>query len=69
MAVQDGYERAQRAGAEARLEALDRLRRERNLRHQNDCAFALFQRVSKGLEINLGLAAAGDAVEQKGAGG
>ena len=69
MAVQHGDERLQRAGAEARLEPLDGLRRERDFRHEHDGALALFERVGDGLQINLGLAAAGDAVQEKGADG
>ena len=63
MAVQHRDQRLQRAGTEPRLEALDRLRRERDLRHEDDRALALFQRVGDGLQIDLRLAAAGDAVE------
>src|ERR1022692_1996823 len=65
MAVQHGHERLQFSGAESRLESLDRLRRERYFRHEDDRAFAFFERVGDGLQINLRLAAAGDAVEQK----
>ena len=68
MAVQHRDERLQRAGAEPRLEALDGLRREGDFRHEHDGAFALLQRVGDGLEIDLGLAAAGDAVEEEGRG-
>ena len=68
MAVQHRHQRLQRAGAEPRLEALDGLRRERDFRHEHDRALALFQRVGDGLQINLGLAAAGDAVEEEGRG-
>ena len=64
--MQHGDERLELAGTEARLESFDGLRRERNFRHQHDGALALLERVREGLEINLGLAAAGDAVEQKG---
>ena len=66
MRVQDRHERLQFAGTEPCFESLDRLRRERNFRHEHNCALALFERVGKGLEIDLGLAAAGDTVEQKG---
>ena len=62
----NGDERLQFAGTEPRLESLDGLRRERNFRHEHDRALALFQRVREGLEIDFRLAAAGDAMEQKG---
>ena len=65
MAVQDGDERLEFAGAEPGLEPLDGLRRKRNLRHEHDGALALFECVGDGLKINLGLAAAGDAMEKK----
>ena len=68
MAVQHRHQRLQRAGAEPRLEALDGLRRERNFRHEHDRAFALLQGVGDGLQIDLRLAAAGDAVEEEGRG-
>ncbi len=65
MAVQDGDERLQFAGTEPCFESLDRLRRERNFRHEHNRALALFERVGKGLEVDLRLAGAGDAVEKK----
>ena len=63
--MQNRDERLEFAGAESRLEPLDGLRRERNFRHEHDRALALFERMREGLEINLGLAGAGDAVEKK----
>ena len=68
MAVQHRHECLQRARAEPRLEALDSLRRQRDLGHEDNRAFALFQGVGDGLQIDLGLAAAGDAVEEEGRG-
>ena len=47
--VEHGDLRLQRAVAEARLEALDGLRRKRNLRHEHDGALPLRQRVRDGL--------------------
>ena len=54
--MQHGDERLEFAGTESRLESLDGLRRERNLRHEHDGALALFERVGEGLQINLGFA-------------
>src|SRR6266705_3226547 len=68
MTVQHGDERLQTSRTEARLKSFDGLWGERNLRHQNDRSFALLQSVRNGLEIDFGLAAAGDAVEEEGAG-
>ena len=68
MAVQHRHQRLQRAGAEPRLEPLDGLRRERDFRHEHNRALAVFQGVGDGLQINLGLAAAGDAVQEEGRG-
>jgi len=39
MAVQDRHERLEFAGTEPRLESLDRLRRERDFRHQHNRAW------------------------------
>ena len=64
--VEHGDLRLQRAVAEARLEALHGLRRERDFRHEHHRAFALRERVGDGLEIHLRLAGAGDAVEEEG---
>ncbi len=69
IAVEDSDQGFQAARSEARLEAFDRLRRERNLGHEHDRAFALLEGVCDGLEIDFGFAAAGDAVDEKGAGG
>ena len=65
MAVQHRHQRLERAGTEPRLEPLDRLRRQRNLRHQHDAALALLQRVGEACKIHLGLAAAGHPVQQE----
>ena len=54
-----------RAGAEARGEAIEELRGERDLRHQDQALPAAADGVGHRLEINLGLARAGDAVEQR----
>ncbi len=62
MAVQDGD--AGLRGGETALESLHGLRRERNLRNKHDGGFAETEHFLDGLQINLGLAAAGDAVEQ-----
>ena len=67
MAVQNGYQGLHPAGAEARLESFDSLRGEGNLGDQDDGALALLQSVGEGLEINFGLAAAGNTVEEEGA--
>jgi len=66
MAVQHRDQRRLRPRAEARLEAFHRLRRQRDFRHQHHRPFALFEGVGDGLQIHLGLAAARDAVQQKG---
>ncbi len=50
--------------AEARLEAPDGLRRERDLRHEHDHARAALERRRGRAQVDLGLARAGDAVEQ-----
>ena len=62
MAVQHGD--ADFLPEETRAEMLDRLRRERDFRHEDERAFAKGQHLRDGLQINLRLAAAGDAVEQ-----
>jgi len=51
--------------AEARGEAVEKLRGQRDLRHQDQALPAAADRVSHRLEIDLGLARAGDAVEQR----
>ena len=53
------------AVAEARSEAADRLRRERDLGDEHDHASPLLERGLRRLEVDLGLAAAGRAVEQE----
>ena len=53
------------AFAEARAEAADGLRRERDLRHEHDRAEPALERGRAGLEVDLGLAAAGRAVEEE----
>ena len=65
MAVQHRHQGLERAGAEAGLETLDRLGREGDFGHQDDRPFALLESVSDGLEVHLGLAAAGDTVQKK----
>ena len=59
MAVQD------RDVAAAAAEALDRLRRQADLRHQHQRFLALPDHFLDGPQIDLGLAAAGDAVQQE----
>ena len=51
--------------AEARLEPRHRLRREPDLRHEHDHAAAPLERRLGGGQVHLGLARAGDAVEEK----
>ncbi len=51
---------------EALAEAPDELRREPDLRHQHQRALAAPQRSLDGVQVDLGLAAAGDAVQQEG---
>ncbi len=53
-----------RAHAEPRGEAVEELRGERNLRHQDQALPAGADRIGHCLEINFGLARAGDTVEQ-----
>ena len=53
------------AVAEARGEARERLRRERDLRDEHDRAAATRERLLAGAQVDLGLAAAGRAVEQE----
>src|SRR5207244_6648000 len=48
-------------------EAADRLRGEGDLRYEHDRAQAAFERGLARLEVDLGLAAAGGAVEEEGA--
>ena len=55
------------AVAEARAEAADGLRRERDLRDEHDRAEPALERRRARLEVDLGLAAAGRAVEQEAA--
>ena len=69
VAVENGDEGLELAGVEPGLESLDRLRRERDFRDQDDCTLTLRKGVGDGLEINFGLPRAGDAVEEEGAGG
>ncbi len=47
---------------EALTEAADELRRETDLRHQHQRALSASQRLLDGVQVHLGLAAAGDAV-------
>ena len=54
-----------RTDAEARGEAVEELRGERDLRHQDQALPAGADRVRHRLEIDLGLARAGDAVEER----
>ena len=53
-----------RPGAETRGKTVEELGGQRNLRHENEALAAAADRVRHRLEINLGLAGAGDAVEQ-----
>ena len=50
--------------AEARLEAADGLRRQRDLGHEHDHALAALERRGRGAQVDLGLARARDAVQQ-----
>ncbi len=54
-----------RAGAEAGLDPVEELDRERDLRQEHQRLTALRQRLGDGLEVDLGLARAGDAVQQR----
>ena len=54
-----------RSHAETRGEAIEELRGERDLRHQDEALPAASDRVGHRLEIHFGLAGAGDAVEQR----
>ena len=51
--------------AKACRETVEELRRQRNLRHQDQALSPLAQSLRDGLEINLGLAGAGDAFEER----
>jgi hypothetical protein len=51
--------------AEARLKATERLRRERDLGHEHDCGLSGGEDGLHGSEVDLGLARAGDSVEQE----
>ena len=51
--------------AEAFAKASHQLRREADLGHQHQCAPAVTQCALDGVQVNLGLAAAGDAVQQE----
>ena len=53
-----------RPRAEARGETVEKLRRERDFRHQDQGLAAFAQRRGDSLEIDFGLARAGDAFEQ-----
>ena len=66
MAVQHRHEGLQGPGAETRFETLDGLGRERNFRHEHNRALPPLQRVRDGLQVNLRLPAARDAVQKKG---
>jgi len=52
---------------EPRAEAGDELRRERDFWHQHECAAACGEHALDQVQVHLGLAAAGDAVQQEGA--
>ena len=54
-----------RVRAEALVEPGDHLRREGDLRHEDDGAFAHLQRPAHEADVDLRLARAGDAVQQK----
>jgi hypothetical protein len=51
---------------EALAETRDQLRREPDFRHQHQRALTASQRVVRRMEVHLGLAAAGDAIQQEG---
>ena len=65
MRVQNRDECLELAGTEARLESFDGLRRERDFRHEDDGALALFERVGKGLQVNFGFAGACHSMKKK----
>ena len=54
-----------RADAEAGGESVEELRRQRDFRHQDQALPAAADRIGHRLEIDLGLARAGDAVEER----
>ena len=54
--------------AEARHEAVDHLRRQADLGHEDQHAAPLGQRLGGGAQVDLGLAGAGDAVQEQAAG-
>ena len=56
-----------RAGAEAGVHALDELRRERDLGQKDERLAAHPQALGHGLQVHLGLARAGDALQERGA--
>jgi len=60
LAVLDGD-----AAGEPSCHAPDRLRCERDLRHQHDCLLAQSECVLDGPQVGFGLATAGDAVQEK----
>jgi hypothetical protein len=49
---------------EARTEAADRLRRERDLGHEHDHALPALEGRRRGAQVDLGLAGAGDPVQE-----
>jgi len=64
--MQHRHQRLQFSRTEPRLEPLDRLRSQGNLRHEHDGTLPLLQRVRNGLQVDFRLAAASDPVKQKG---
>ena len=53
MTVQHSHQCLERPCAKTRLETLNRLRRERNFRHQHNRPFPLLQRMRNRLQIHL----------------
>ena len=65
MTVQHGDQRLRWPVAETRLEPLNRLGRQRNFRHEHDGSLPLAKCMRDRLQVDLCLAAAGHAVQQK----
>ena len=63
--AQSGVQHGDRAG-QAVAESLDQLRRQRDLGHQHQHAAAASERARRALQVDLGLAAAGSALQYEG---
>jgi hypothetical protein len=65
MAVEHRHQGLVFAGRKAGFEALDGLRGEGNFRHQHNRAATAVHRFGNGLQVDLGLTAAGDTMQKK----